>query len=189
MEKPINKEANNSIQETIFKKNNLVCSSCDLVTTILDTVDALVVILDSGGRIVFFNKACEKLTSYKFKEVEGRCIWELFIVPEEIESVKNVFDNLEKTKFPSKHENYWVTKGGKRHQIDWSNTVLSGSKKSPEYIIGTGVDVTDYKKAEEKVEAHSQELERLNKIMIGRELKMIELKREIERLSSKKDEE
>jgi PAS domain-containing protein len=33
--------------------------------------DALLVILDSGGRVVWINRACEKLTGYASKELEG----------------------------------------------------------------------------------------------------------------------
>lgn len=46
-------------------------------------------------------------------------------------------------------------------------------------------DVTEYKRAEEKLRAHSQELERLNRLMLGREAKMIELKEHLKRLEEK----
>lgn len=47
-------------------------------------------------------------------------------------------------------------------------------------ILGTYADITERKKVEEELKQKNEELERMNKIMIGRELKIIELKKEIE---------
>jgi len=41
------------------------------------------------------------------------------------------------------------------------------------------IDITDIKKAEKSLRASNQELTRLNNAMVGRELRMIELKKEI----------
>ncbi|GMQ94906.1 MAG: hypothetical protein BMS9Abin13_016 [Patescibacteria group bacterium] len=52
-------------------------------------------------------------------------------------------------------------------------------------------DITEKKKIERKLQTRTDEVERFNKLMVGRELKMIELKKEIEALkkeiSTKKD--
>ncbi len=45
-----------------------------------------------------------------------------------------------------------------------------------------GFDVTDRKKAEQELRNKTEELEKMNKLMVGRELKMVELKREIDKL-------
>ena len=43
---------------------------------IFDTVANLIVVLDSQGRVVRFNRACEQLTGRSRKEVVGRFIWD-----------------------------------------------------------------------------------------------------------------
>lgn len=53
-------------------------------------------------------------------------------------------------------------------------------------MIEYSIDVTEKKKMEEEIKMHTQELKRMNDLMMGRELKMIEMKKEIERLKSEK---
>ena len=59
----------------------------NVVSTILDTVGALVLVLDREGRIVRFNRACEQLTGQSFEEARGKPVWDLFVVPEEKDAV------------------------------------------------------------------------------------------------------
>ena len=120
-----------------------------LVAAILDTAGALVVVLDREGRIIEFNRACRELTSYTLDEVVGQRIWDLLLVPDEIEAVKAVFADLKMGQFPNEHENEWVTKDGTRHSIAWSNTALCGDSGAVQYVIATGIDVTLRKRAEE----------------------------------------
>ena len=55
----------------------------DFTSAVLSTTGALVVVLDRRGRIVRFNRACEKLTGYLFEEVEGEHFWDLFLLRNE----------------------------------------------------------------------------------------------------------
>ena len=59
-----------------------------MVSAILDTVGALVVVLDPEGRIVRFNRACEQISGYSFDEVKEKYFWDLCVVPEEAERFK-----------------------------------------------------------------------------------------------------
>ena len=63
---------------------------------------------------------------YLFEEVQGRPFWELFLIPEEVEPVKSVFDRLRAGRFPNEFENYWVTRDGDRRLI----VVVLGSPES-----------------------------------------------------------
>jgi len=40
----------------------------DLTAALLDLIGALIVVLDTQGRIVYFNHACEQLTGYMRQE-------------------------------------------------------------------------------------------------------------------------
>jgi hypothetical protein len=41
-----------------------------------------------------------------------------------------------------------VAKDGSRRLISWSNNGLVGADGKTQYVIGTGIDITDYTKAE-----------------------------------------
>jgi PAS domain S-box-containing protein len=134
----------------------------NVVSTILHTVGALVVVLDPEGRIIRFNRACEQTSGYSFASVAGQKIWDAFMVPEEIERFKTVFEKLCSDQLPSDYEGYLITRDGTRRLIAWSSTVLPGNKGTPTYIIATGIDITERKELEKTIlEISSREQRRI----------------------------
>ena len=131
----------------------------NFVTAVLSTVGALVIVLDAQGRVVRFNTACEQLTGYSFEELEGKPVWDYLLLAEEVESVKGVFQKLTAGDFPSYYDNYWLTKGGRRPLISWSNTALIKPETGKvEYVIATGIDITERKQAEEALRDNEEQL-------------------------------
>jgi PAS domain S-box-containing protein len=119
----------------------------NVVSAILDTVGALVVVLDPNGRITRFNRACELTTGYSLEEVRGKHIWN-FLVPEEVERFKLVFSQLSADLLPEDHQSYWVTRHGVKRLIAWSSTMLPSHDGTPNYIIATGIDITEREQLE-----------------------------------------
>ncbi|MDA8384468.1 MAG: PAS domain S-box protein [Betaproteobacteria bacterium] len=107
---------------------------------VLETVGALVVVLDRAGRIVRFNRECEKLTGFSAAEVLGRPVWELLIPANEVARVKQTFANLLAGQFPNTFENRWRTKDGERRSLRWSNTALLDAAGHPEFVVATGLE-------------------------------------------------
>ncbi len=71
----------------------------------------------------------------------------------------------------------------KKSTTVWGNIGVRKTKIGMKDIVIIRIsDITDRKKAEEELEQRSKEMERLNTLMIGRELRMAELKKEIESL-------
>ena len=123
----------------------------NVVSAILHTVGALVVVLDPEGRIIRFNRACEQTSGYSFAEVAGQKIWDLFMVPEEVDRFKSDFQQLCSDQLPSDYEGYLVKRDGARRLIAWSSTVLPGNDGTPTYIIATGIDITERKHLEKTI--------------------------------------
>ena len=125
---------------------------------LLDTIDSLVAVLDREGRILSFNKACEKATGYSFKEVKGHYVWEFLIPEEQIDAVCDVFSQLKAGDFPNKYENHWIAKDGSKRLISWSNTCLLDENGEVEYVVPTGVDITERKAVEDALRASEERL-------------------------------
>lgn len=117
--------------------------------------------MDIEGRIVLFNKASQKLTGYKESEVINCYPWDLFILSDEAQRVKEVFNKLTLGNFPNQHINYWLTKAGEKRLISWSNTALGDENNRLAYIVATGIDITEQKLAEEKIAQNQKDLESL----------------------------
>nr|WP_051035360.1 GAF domain-containing protein [Crinalium epipsammum] len=125
----------------------------NFITAINDTASALVMVLDTNGQIVRFNRACEETTGYTFDEVRNRCFWNIFVIPTQIETVKAVVEELLATKSSNQNESCWATKDGSRRQISWTNTPLLDEQGSVQFIVCTGIDRTDSKRAERRLAA------------------------------------
>lgn len=66
------------------------------------------------------------------------------------------------------------------------SVTLMWEDEKPHYFISQIVDINERKKIEEKLEEKVEELKKLNDAMTGRELKMVELKEEIQKLKQNK---
>lgn len=129
----------------------------DLVSAVIDTTGALVVVLDHVGRIMMFNRSCERTTGFTFEEVRGRYVWDVLLLPEESEEVKRFFEKLDVAVLPPNYENHWLTKRGGRRRIEWSSTLLYGNSGTGEYVINTGIDVTERRKAEQALKESEEQ--------------------------------
>ena len=147
----------------------------DFSQAILDTVGVLVTVLDRQGRVINFNHTCETVTGYSFQEVENRQVWFL-VPPEEETAVKAVFERLLAGQLSNHYENTWIAKDGSHHLISWSNTALFDDRHRVEFIIATGIDVTEQRRVWNRLEQQYRQTKLLAEI--SRKIRMsIELEK------------
>ena len=120
----------------------------NVVSAILDTVGALVTVLDPEGRIVRFNRACEITTGYALEHVRGKLVWEFFLHAEEVERARSILSQLSGDLLPQDFQSHWVTRHNAHRLIAWSCSMLPGNDGTPNYIIATGIDITEREQLE-----------------------------------------
>lgn len=123
----------------------------NFVESLLNTVGALIVVLDPEHRIVRFNQKCEVVTGYSADEVVGDPMLNRFVPDEEHAKVRARLDELREDPAPCPHEHHWVTSDGSHRLIRWSNTALTADDGTLQYIIGTGVDITRRRQLQREV--------------------------------------
>ena len=134
----------------------------EFTSAVLNTVQSLVMVLDSKGRILNFNRACEVTTGYAFQEVEGKFFLDFFLTSEDKDMALRNFLVVDPRAFPNHFETLWLTKKGEKRLIAWSNSGLFDRKGALEHVIGTGIDITERRDLERMVlEITKKEQQRL----------------------------
>ena len=123
----------------------------NVLSAILDIVSALIVVLDPEGRIVRFNRACEQTTGYSFAEVRGKYVWDLFLMPEEVDTFRAIFEDPSSPQLPGDCETNWLTRDGAPRLVTWSSTTLGGKNGAPSHVIVTGIDITERRRLEKAI--------------------------------------
>ncbi len=156
--------------------------------SLIELIDSIVVMLDVSAHIIMINKHGCEILGFSHEELIGKDWIEKIIIPEEKEMIRRKFNNLMNAQIQDNTyiENSIKTKEGKILIYGWHNTVLKDSEKSVISTLSVGNDITEIKKEAQNRENYTNTLKQMNDVMIGRELKMIELKKRIEELEKNK---
>jgi hypothetical protein len=130
----------------------------DFADSLMETAQVMVLILDRQGRIDRLNPAGERLTGYALSQVQGRSFWEVFPAPEAVDTMKEAFYHLAAGEVHQADEIEWVARDGVRRLIAWSATAHIGEDGSVSHVIGTGIDITDRREAEIRLQRLQAEL-------------------------------
>ena len=131
----------------------------DFNALILSTVDALVIVVDPGGRVVSFNRACEACSGYSADEIQGHSFLEKLIPEEEKAHFAKLLDEQVKTRKPVRAMGHWITKDGRRRLIQWSGAVATGLEKNTPLVVCAGIDMTDQKAIETALQKSEAQFE------------------------------
>ena len=130
------------MEEQIKKERNFI-------STVINTAGVLVVVINREGAITRFNRAAEEFTGYRFDEVKDiPFFWDRFLLPEQQQGVRGVFEEIRSGKITPHYENYWVNREGNKRLFAWANSLLFDYENKMEYVIAVGTDITERKQAE-----------------------------------------
>ena len=135
-----------------------ILHEANIPVEVLETVNAIVIVLDEKGRIVFFNSTAEKISGYTFTEVENKFLWDLFALSEEATNVRINFSLLSGENHHNTYTSRWLTRNDEQRLIDWSDSAVINDNEV-KYVIATGIDVTEKMVIENQIQDHLNNLE------------------------------
>lgn len=129
--------------------STLLHTKTELLQQIFEYAPALIVLSDDSGRMRKVNRAVSALSGYSPEELQDRPFYEL-IPEDERHKVQQVVEQCFHDAHVTYSENHWVTKGGERRLLQWSNTRLTAGFNDELVHVGIARDVTEQRKAEQK---------------------------------------
>jgi diguanylate cyclase (GGDEF)-like protein/PAS domain S-box-containing protein len=133
----------------------------DLFEAVINSAASLVLVTDAVGRIVRYNRACERLTGVSARRVLGRMMWEVLVDPAEVERIKTDFARLEPADLPSRTILAWRTPSGDEVIVEWTASAILGRDGGVEFVVVTGVDMTRQRREEEQLRRSEARLRQL----------------------------
>ena len=121
----------------------------DFAESIVGTAQAIVLILDPEGHIVYINPYMEAISGYILGEVKGKDWFETFLPSYIREITRSLFRKAIGDSQTRGNVDAIITKDGHERLIEWYDKTLKGADGSIEGLLAIGQDVTDKKKAEE----------------------------------------
>jgi PAS domain S-box-containing protein len=120
----------------------------DFASTVVDSTPSLLCLVTPGGYIVRFNQSLFQLSGRRDDDLtKGNAFWDVFIAPEERETVRDRLLAVAEEGGSGQYESTWITADGERHTVAWSTTPLRDDKGHPRLLI-CGVDITERKEYE-----------------------------------------
>lgn len=118
------------------------------VSLILDSVDAVITVYESSGKLLRANKAAEKLSGFSQVELLDPEVWRTILPGAEFERIGTITSGRRADEYPIINENYWVSRTGERRLLRWSNVALKDPKGRISLVVCIGFDITEQRRFE-----------------------------------------
>jgi PAS domain S-box-containing protein len=153
------------------KAEEIIKSASKQSEQILESIVDGFVAIDKNWVFTYANKRATEILRKSHAELVGKNIWDIF--PDAKTAFYKYYHQAMETGLPLSFEEYFPPLG------IWFDEHVYPSDQGISIYFN---DITDRKKQEEELKKHLAEIQKLNDLMVGRELKMIELKKEIQEL-------
>jgi PAS domain S-box-containing protein len=170
------------ISYAIWKYKLFVLDPTTASENIVSTMSDSLILLDPAGKIVTVNQATLNLFGYSKEKLVDNQI-EILLAEKTLGN--KLLQKIIDKKSLKDYELTFKDKEDKDIIVSLSGSLLKDKTGKIAGFVLVSHDITEHKKAEEEIKKNAQESERMNKFMVGREMKIKELKKENEELKEK----
>jgi PAS domain S-box-containing protein len=119
---------------------------------LVEDANSIILLMDTGGRVTFFNRFAQDFFGYKEKDIVGKSVIGTIVPVTDSAGhdlngmIKDIM--LHPAKYVS-NENENMLRNGRRVWISWTNKAILNKSKRPKEILCVGNDISEIKKAQE----------------------------------------
>ncbi len=136
----------------------------DFAESLVETAQAIVLVLDTEGRIVRFNRYMEEVSGYRLEEVQGKDWFTTFLPERDRDRIRRLFAVARQGEPTQGNVNPIVTKDGREREIEWHDKTLNDTQGAPIGVLATGQDITDRLRWEEEQRQMDAKLQQAQKL-------------------------
>ncbi|WP_407437141.1 cyclic di-GMP phosphodiesterase [Lelliottia sp.] len=125
--------------------------SLSFAEQVVSEANSVIVILDQHGNIQRFNRLSEEYTGLKEQEVIGQNVFKLFMSRSEAAASKRNISGFFRNGSSYEVERWIKTRKGQRLFLFRNKFVHSGSGKNEIFLICSGTDITEERRAQERL--------------------------------------
>jgi PAS domain S-box-containing protein len=134
----------------------------DFTRRLLDTAEAIVLVLDARGRIVQFNRHLERMSGRSLDGVRERDWFETFVPERERARTRWQFKQSVAGRTMRGSVYPILVREGRERQIEWFESVLAHAEGRADGLLCIGLDVTERIEAEAERHAYEEKLRSLS---------------------------
>lgn len=127
----------------------------DFAERVIETTQAIVLVLDNENRIVRFNSYMSQLSGYMLDELKDKDWMNILIPPEQHQSFLNIIRITQQQTCGRGLVNTLLTKDRQERHIEWATSLLEDSQGDTIGVLATGQDITDRKKAQDAIKSQA----------------------------------
>ncbi len=147
--------ARENLEDRVRERTAELSHAKELLQTIIDHIPVMLCLFDPKGQVRVLNSHFENLLGFGFQEV-GRIDLKNECYPDPT-ICGEIWPHIKRGE-PGWKDFAITTKDGRTLETSWANVTLSDGS-----LMGIGIDITDRKRAEEKIKRYMTQLERSNR--------------------------
>src|ERR1035437_7532599 len=178
------------LEAAIRREHHQAEEKINIQAHILDLIEQSVIMVDINNIFTYWNKASEILYGWTAEEVLGHRFKEIMTSHDAYPKNKEIKQNIDQGKSWSSEINV-IKKNGFVIPVHVTYTSIPDENNNFTGAIGISFDISERRKTEEamirkmdELASSNEELSRINRLTIGREMRMIELKQQCNNLAS-----